>query len=228
MTDKSYPGGKAGDGVYQAIINQIPPHDVYIEPFLGAGAILRHKKPAAVNIGIDLDANQIERMQGAVPAAQLICTDALIYLARINLAMHPRTFVYCDPPYPMSVRSSGRMLYQFEMATDTEHRSLLEVLKSLNCMVMLSGYDNDLYNDNLPGWRTITFPAMTRGGTQRMEKLWMNYPEPTELHDYRYLGADYRERERIKKKKNRWRAKLQAMPDLERYALLSTIQELWE
>lgn len=33
----TYKGGKAGAGVYQQIINQIPPHDVYIEPFLGGG-----------------------------------------------------------------------------------------------------------------------------------------------------------------------------------------------
>lgn len=35
----SYFGGKAQDGVYQTIINQIPPHQIYIEPFLGGGAI---------------------------------------------------------------------------------------------------------------------------------------------------------------------------------------------
>jgi hypothetical protein len=34
----SYPGGKNGLGVYQAIINRMPPHQVYIEPFLGLGA----------------------------------------------------------------------------------------------------------------------------------------------------------------------------------------------
>jgi hypothetical protein len=33
----TYPGGKGGAGVYQMIINQIPPHRVYIEPFLGGG-----------------------------------------------------------------------------------------------------------------------------------------------------------------------------------------------
>lgn len=31
----TYPGGKAGGGVYQTIINHIPPHEVYIEPFAG-------------------------------------------------------------------------------------------------------------------------------------------------------------------------------------------------
>lgn len=55
----SYPGGKAGPGVYQQIINQMPPHDVYIEAFLGAGAIMRRKRPAGLNIGIEADAGVI-------------------------------------------------------------------------------------------------------------------------------------------------------------------------
>jgi hypothetical protein len=41
-----YAGGKNGAGVYQTIINLMPPHDVYIEPFLGGGAIMRQKRPA--------------------------------------------------------------------------------------------------------------------------------------------------------------------------------------
>lgn len=56
-----YPGGKGGDGVYQAIINQIPgPVDVFIEPFLGGGAIARHMKPAPLTIGVDLDLAAID------------------------------------------------------------------------------------------------------------------------------------------------------------------------
>ena len=56
----SYPGSKNGSGVYQAIINRMPPHQVYLEPFLGGGAILRLKRPAALNIGVDLDKQVID------------------------------------------------------------------------------------------------------------------------------------------------------------------------
>ena len=51
----TYPGGKAGAGVYQTIINLMPWHAVYIEPFLGGGAVMRLKRPSLVNIGMDLD-----------------------------------------------------------------------------------------------------------------------------------------------------------------------------
>jgi hypothetical protein len=60
-----HPGGKAGAGVYQRIINQIPPHDVYVEAFLGDGAILRRKKPARRNIGIESDPGTIAKFSGS-------------------------------------------------------------------------------------------------------------------------------------------------------------------
>ena len=64
---------------------------------------------------------------------------------------------------------------------------------------------------------------MTRGGTPATEWVWMNYPEPLALHDYRYLGDDFGERQRIKRKVQRWTSRLQAMPRLERQALLAAL-----
>ncbi len=55
-----------------------------------------------------------------------------------------------------------------------------------------------------------------------------NFPEPIALHDYRYLGEDFRERERIKRKKQRWVNRLHVMPALERRALLNAITEAWK
>jgi DNA adenine methylase len=42
----SYPGGKAGSGVYQRLINEIPPHDTYIAAFAGRDAIARWMRPS--------------------------------------------------------------------------------------------------------------------------------------------------------------------------------------
>ncbi|MCY3877006.1 MAG: transposase [Rhodobacteraceae bacterium] len=39
-------GSKATSGLSQAIIAAMPPHDVYIEPFLGGGAIMKRDPPA--------------------------------------------------------------------------------------------------------------------------------------------------------------------------------------
>ena len=87
-------------------------------------------------------------------------------------------------------------------------------------MVIVSGYWSELYATELAGWHTTTFRAMTRGGKPRTEWLWYNFEPPAELHDYRYLGSGFRERERIKRKKKRWVSRLERMPELERQALL--------
>jgi len=58
------------------------------------------------------------------------------------------------------------------------------------------------------------------------ERVWMNYPPPVELHDYRYLGDNFRERERIKKRTKRWVVRLKKISALERNGLLSAISSL--
>ena len=55
----------------------------------------------------------------------------------------------------------------------------------------------------------------------------MNFPPPLELHDYRYLGRNFRERERIKRKKLRWLNRLHRMDSLERHAIMMAIGEFW-
>jgi len=221
----TYKGGKAGAGVYQQIINQIPPHEVYIEPFLGGGAVLLAKKRAAASIAIDLDGacGVAVLGDGALPGVTFICGDAISYLQKLRCG--PETFIYCDPPYLFDVRSSKGRIYTHEFGDVGQHEKLLAVLKSLPCMVAISGYWSSLYMDMLPAWRSISFNAKTRAGVAR-EWLWMNYPEPVELHDYSYLGQNFREREKITRQKKRWRARLLRMDKLQRYALLSSIAEL--
>ena len=53
----------------------------------------------------------------------------------------------------------------------------------------------------------------------------MNYPTPKQLHDYRYLGKDFRERQDIKRKKERMLKKFGSMQDSERYAMMWALRE---
>jgi len=219
----TYPGGKNGSGVYQQIINLIPPHDTYVEPFLGSGAIMRLIRPARASIGIDINPDVIaELRQSVTPDLSLIVGDGIKYLE--ETLIFPDTFIYCDPPYLMSTRSSTRQIYAHEM-NDTDHSRLLRAIVALKCLVMISGYPNAMYDDALSSWRTHTFMTTNRGGGHVTEKLWMNYPTPKELHDYRYLGTNFREREKLKRKKKRWTTRLQAMPALERLMLAAAIAE---
>jgi DNA adenine methylase len=78
----AWPGGKDGAGVYQRLINQIPPHDVFISAFLGDCAIMRRKLPAAVSIGIDRDRENIERWtrDRSIAGLQLYCCCGIEWL----------------------------------------------------------------------------------------------------------------------------------------------------
>jgi hypothetical protein len=245
----TYPGGKNAPGVYQTIINLMPPHEVYIEPFLGSGAILRLKRPARRNIGIDRDPNVIRQWQALTAtyddssggnagngdtagnlsdpfdpsAVTVIHGDAFAFLTSYHFT--GGELVYCDPPYLPETRS--RTDYYTHELTRADHQRLLKILTALPCKVMLSGYDSPLYTDALKDWQRINYQTMTRGGRVATEWLWFNYPKPQALHDYRYLGEDFRERERIKRKKQRWVKRLKSMPTRERYALLSAIREAW-
>jgi hypothetical protein len=145
------------------------------------------------------------------------------FVASSKTALGPGALVYCDPPYLMSTRG-GRRLYRHEMP-DVHHRRLLRCCRRLKCMVMISGYWSRMYADALAGWSSVQFESMTRGGHTATEWLWFNFPAPVELHDYQYLGDNFRQRERIKRKKRRWTARLERMPALERQALFAAILE---
>jgi len=223
----AYPGGKSGDGIFHKIINQIPPHDVYIEPFLGGGAIMLNKRRASSSIVIDSDADVLTDFVGQ-PGVIVECGDAISLLPDLVATLvsdGKNVFVYADPPYLLETRKSKRPIYKNEMMSEHAHSLLLAMLQKLPCMVALSGYWSSLYESSLQEWRSINFQARTRGGTAT-EWLWMNYPEPLELHDYRYLGGNFREREKITRQRKRWRARLARMSALQRYALLSSIAEL--
>jgi len=218
-----YPGGKEGAGTYQRIINQIPPHDVYIEPFLGGGAIMRHKRPARSSIVIDRDPDVIEAFDSLLlPGCTVICGDAISFLE--SYAWQGNEFVYADPPYLRETCKSA-CRYRHDLSDD-DHIRLLTILKRLPCPVMISGYQSRLYSRMLYLWRTDQFQVVTRGGTFAEEWLWMNYPAPQALHDYAVLGSDFTDRQRIKRKISRWVNKLRNLPMLERKAILSALDIL--
>ena len=220
----AYPGGKGGSGVYQAIINLMPPHRVYIEPFLGGGSILKLKRPAIASIGVDSDDDVVNGWNYLdAPGCAVIHGDGISFLRGYD--WRGDELVYCDPPYLMETRSCQRSIYRHEM-TAGDHQCLLAAIRTIPAMVMISGYYSGLYAETLADWRTARFTTITRGGNIAEEWVWMNFPPPLELHDYRYLGQNFRERERIKRKKMRWLNRLRRMDSLERHAIMMAIGEL--
>lgn len=236
-----YFGGKGGSGTYQTIINHIPPHDCYIEPFLGSGAILRHKKPAEVSVGIDKDEEVVELWQPVITGMPISVYQGcgIEFLEALSndpgpLKVHlpdktsvfrtTSCFIYIDPPYLLDTRRSKKSRYKCEL-TEKDHRRLLDVLNKLSDYnIAISCYDNPLYGLKLKGWNFIDYNSMTRTGLAR-ERLYMNYPAPVVLHDFSFLGENFRERERISNKIKRHVARLKRLPELERNAILTAIEK---
>lgn len=194
----------------------MPPHDTYIETHLGGGAIMQRKVPALRNIGIDLNRRALERFRCDYPV-ELIPGCAHRYLAEYEFS--GREFVYCDPPYLQSTRSSGRR-YGFDYE-ESDHIELLELLKSLSCPVMISGYPSALYDERLSGWQSVEVQVMNQAGVVT-EKLWFNFTVDR-VHWARYTGKNFTDRQRIKRKAENWGRRYQALPPGERLAVLSAM-----
>ncbi|MCM1439664.1 MAG: DNA adenine methylase [Roseburia sp.] len=93
---------------------------------------------------------------------------------------HPDVLIYADPPYVLSTRKGKQ--YNVEMGSDAQHEELLEMLMRHPGYVILSGYDNDLYNETLQGWTKLHKQTQAEGGRVRQETLWLNYePQMTLL-----------------------------------------------
>lgn len=226
-----YFGSKEQPATLARIINQISPHDVFVSGFAGNCAVTRYKRPAGRTVLYDLDLDVVEAWDIATIADPRVVVARTNFLLLLELTSAAEAwtrggsavFTFLDPPYPIGTRTSNNR-YKHEL-TDEQHEQLLEKAKHLPGDVMICTYPNDIYTQALGDeWRLIEYEAVTRGG-MRTEQLWMNYEEPTELHDYRFLGADRREREVIKRRRETILRKLERLPVLERRAALRRINE---
>jgi len=225
---KHYPGSKEAAGTYQTIINWIPPHQTYIDPFLGKGTIFLYKKLSGVTVINDIDTGIMESWSTYIndcmgPGNVRVLNIPSVQLLSTVLPGTADTFVYMDPPYMLSTRKGGK-IYKHEM-TDNDHEELLAMATTAKFNCMISCYDNDLYKDLLKDWNKHSFNSTTRGGVAR-ETIYMNYEYPTALHDYRYLGVDCWDRQRIKRKINRHVSRLNKLPVHERKAILESLSRL--
>lgn len=102
--------------------------------------------------------------------AQIECAPAVEVIQRFQ---SPDVLIYADPPYLLSTRKGKR--YRVEMSEDGQQVELLEALKSHPGPVILSGYDNALYDEHLRGWMKLHKKAQAENGVRRMETVWLNY-----------------------------------------------------
>lgn len=139
------------------ILPFLPAHRLYTEAFGGGAGVLLHKPRSHAEIYNVVIENR----------------DALVVLTRHD---GPQSLHYVDPPYVHETRSmfkGGKSAYRHEMDRGG-HARLLETLRGLTGMVVLSGYAHPLYDEALHGWKRTEFAALADGARPRTEVLWIN------------------------------------------------------
>jgi DNA adenine methylase len=106
----------------------------------------------------------IERLRGVVIENE----DALKIIERYDSS---NTLFYADPPYVKSTRDKDKD-YQYEM-TNEDHAALADKLNSVKGMVIVSGYQSDLYEKLYSGWMRREKSFYADGHLPRTEVLWM-------------------------------------------------------
>lgn len=106
----------------------------------------------------------------------------------------PVTLHYVDPPYLPETRNrrnphDPKHRYRHELSV-ADHAELLDALRKLRGMVILSGYPAPMYDEALADWRRVERKALADGARERTEVLWIN-PACAAALDARAGGADF-------------------------------------
>lgn len=218
---KGYYGNKGLRNILPNLINEIPPHDEYVELFLGSGGLGRHLRLPVISLGVEINSSVVQAYKNVYPAGMVVINDCAIKWLKMSTSIGSRRFIYADPPYVRSVRRSAVDLYDYEISED-QHVELAQLLTSTTAAVMISGYPSKLYDKLYAGWRTKTFRVSVHGKIA-IEKIWMNYPQPQRLHQYDFLGKNKTDRQRIKRKLMRTISRLSKLHPYEQQAIVNHI-----
>lgn len=112
-----------------------------------------------------------ERLRGV----QIENLPAVDVIQRFNFS---NVLIYGDPPYVLSTRHGKQYRHELD---DKGQNDTLDVLLAHKGPVLLSGYDNDLYNDRLKGWHREEIDSYSQKSTKRREVLWMNFEPDKQL-----------------------------------------------
>jgi DNA adenine methylase len=134
----------------------------------------REAREARVNRWYNLPA-RLEKVVERLRGVRIENRDASELLKMF--ANRPATLVYLDPPYFVKRDHA----YVIDANDHGFHENLLAICKKVKCMLLISGYENDLYEDLLrpeDGWSKSMIETHTRDTSgrdyARTEVLWMN------------------------------------------------------
>lgn len=113
-----------------------------------------------------------ERLRGV----QIENRPAVEVVQRFN---YPNVLVYADPPYVLSTRHGKQYRHELD---DRGQDELLDALEAHKGPVLLSGYDNALYNDRLKGWHREETVCYSQACSRKREILWMNFEPAVQMN----------------------------------------------
>jgi len=121
--------------------------------------------------------SSIDRLQELHDRLSKVIVTNMDGVKLINKYNNPKTFLYCDPPYHWSTRTSAR--YAVDMDNSKQEEFIDAVIDSKS-KILISGYECELYNkltDN--GFTKHQFEVKTMDGNfnkkTKVETLWKNY-----------------------------------------------------
>lgn len=134
----------------------------------------RNGREARVNRWYNLP-NRLEKVADRLRSVRVENLNAIDLLKKyLN---RPATLFYMDPPYLVD-RTNG---YEIDANSIEFHTKLLELAIKAKCMIIISGYKNDLYKNLLTpkeGWSSKSIKTITKDSLGRSHKrteiIWMN------------------------------------------------------
>jgi len=125
---------------------------------------------------IKIISNRLKIKSGNV--VQIENLDALILIKKYD---RENVLMYLDPPYILNTRKN-RKYYNCEVTTEF-HIKLCEIIKSSKAKIILSGYENDIYDKQLKNFYKKSVNTYDTKGNKKQEILWMNYSTTKDLFD---------------------------------------------
>jgi DNA adenine methylase len=112
------------------------------------------------------------RILSTVERLKMVQIENMNALELIKLYNRENTLLYIDPPYLKSTRT--QLHYKCEFASQSEHLELLRLCKKHKGYVMISSYENDLYNIELDGWEKSSMRVATNCGGSAEEIVYFS------------------------------------------------------
>ncbi|WP_094603440.1 hypothetical protein SPSIL_014920 [Sporomusa silvacetica DSM 10669] len=113
-----------------------------------------------------------DRLLDVVERVKMAQIENMNAIELIEMYNRENTLLYIDPPYLRNTRT--QLHYKHEFAGTEEHKELLRLCKKHKGTVIISSYDNELYNSELDGWEKRSMRVATNNGGSAEEVIYLS------------------------------------------------------